>query len=117
MRRLIFTGLVCCGVAFAACGDDTETKKPENTGGDGGSGGTAGMGGGAPEPLCGTANLPLDEAGLTELSFDDDLPESNLRLQTFEVSLNSTYVFNDAGLVTSYEGMFDTAAVAAAITP
>jgi hypothetical protein len=29
----------------------------------------------------------------------------------------STFVFNDDGLVTSYEGMFDTAAVAAATAP
>ncbi len=29
----------------------------------------------------------------------------------------STYVFNDAGLVASYEGMFDPAAVAAATAP
>jgi hypothetical protein len=29
----------------------------------------------------------------------------------------STFVFDDDGLVTSYEGMFDTAAVAAATAP
>jgi len=53
----------------------------------GGSGGTT-------EPACGSAVASLDEAMLTEVSFDDGVASSNLRQQSFEITTGDNYVFN-----------------------
>lgn len=56
----------------------------------------------APPPVCGTGNRALP-AGLVEISHDDGVMKSNLRDQTFEITVNNVkYVLNEHPI---YEGV------------
>lgn len=80
-----------------SCGSDPiETTPSETTGA--GAGGAGGAGG---EPVCGTANRPLDETALLELGYDTDgATLTHLREQNLSVSTSPTtqFVLNDVPL-------------------
>ncbi len=86
MRRLLVSTGLAAALAFAACGDDTETKATTSgTGGEGGAVTGGGMGG---APLCGSANGTLDEGALSELAFDDGVAFESVRDNDWGVQVN-----------------------------
>lgn len=100
MRRGLIS-ILCALSAAAACGDDANPATTSagaggtvsGVGGAGAAGGSGGMGG----AVCGSANLPLETDGLTELVYDDGMPLASLREQSWQISLDafSTYVLNE----------------------
>ncbi|MFO0548648.1 MAG: CRTAC1 family protein [Polyangiaceae bacterium] len=90
----------------AACGDDgiqPQGGGGANAGGAGGAGantqstGSVGGAGGA-APVCGSANGELP-AGLETLAWDDSSAATNVREQTFSITVNgSTFTLNDEEL-------------------
>jgi hypothetical protein len=89
-------GVALVGVVLgAACVVETTDPVPTDSGGQGGvagqGGGEGGQGG---EPACGSASGELDETGLVELAFDDGIPTSNLRIESYAITSQFTYELN-----------------------
>ena len=85
-----------------ACDADSDGNLPKQgtTTAAGGSGGvvSTGVGGQGGIPLCGSAGRTLDEAGLTELAFDDGMPVYSVRDQDWSITTNKTYKLNESVL-------------------
>ncbi len=104
MRRVLLLALLpalSLLVLLAGCdSDETTTPTSTSSGGEGGVGGVGGSAGSGGEPVCGTGNLPLDEQGLTEISYDDGTPATSVREQTWAISTSATqtYTLNEEEL-------------------
>lgn len=93
VTRAVFMGAAYFGVA--ACSEDAAAPRPVDATGGAGGAGVGGAGGGEPTS-CGTALDTLDKTTLVALAFDDGVPFSNLRDESYSVSTNNnTYVLND----------------------
>ena len=84
---------------IAACGDDAQETEPAGNGAGGTTTTTSGGGSGG-TPVCGSAATPLDESTLTELAYDDAMPATHVREQTWSITGSSgkTYVLNEEPL-------------------
>jgi hypothetical protein len=99
-------GILAIGglAAAAACGSSSDEAASGGVGGaaassaaSGGAGGSVAGGGGA---ACGSAGRTLDRSKLVTLAYDDGVPASNLREQTFTIkkqpgSVSKEHVLND----------------------
>jgi hypothetical protein len=94
-------GLLLSVVALA-CGDDDDDVTSAGGGGHGGAGAAGGAqaqgGAGGEAPVCGTANGELP-AGLTTLAWDDGVASTNLREQSFAITVDGDdFVLNEEPL-------------------
>ncbi|MBK8254038.1 MAG: CRTAC1 family protein [Polyangiaceae bacterium] len=102
--RFVSTLTGACFVGFLCSCDGSEstsqsTTTTTGTGAAAGSGGAAGGSGGTGgAAVCGSANLPLPN-GLIELGWDDGIAASNVREQSWQITVNGNdYVLADGPL-------------------
>lgn len=99
MRRwaiFLLIGLTGCGEGNETT--TTGTATTTGTGGTGGAGGAGGGGSGGGVAVCGSANRELP-SGLVELSWDDGAASSNVREESWQISVgNNDYLLADGPL-------------------
>jgi hypothetical protein len=95
--RRSLAALLGLALSASACADDANDAAPTTVASGSGGATTSGNGGGGTggEAVCGSANLPLDTATLTELAYHDGTPYTHLREQNLSVMGQVEHVFND----------------------
>ena len=89
---------VLCGCGGSESGTTSGTTTTTSSAGGGGAGGATGGTGGGGASVCGSANRALPE-GLVDLSWDDGTGVSDVRQQSWKVTVNNIdYVLADGPL-------------------